>query len=526
MSRLTGMQIFELMNGIRDGLIAESIPPSWLGGKAPAPGGAIVMDTDPVESKKKNVKARRNRKKTVILPLWLGKGGWLAAALALLVAAGLAVTLFALRDGRKDDPKDTEGESVTEAFEDLTGFDAADRLLSQLVIPPEGTHMKLDVKTDVRTMMENGSVTAGVRQKHTGSLTVAGQQFDIIRTPDGGETERFTYDGSHLYIITSERKVKSVFTDADTATLAGFLREDLALPAEQPFLSAEFLFETVTVKTTDNGHMQVICQGLRTEAIESVIPVVRPTLEFMGMVAAYDYHPDYEEYTVNYEEEDQQTRELLALAKGEALTVTLTAKPDGTLASMTVEADVVEETYVEGTGNVLSEIEIKSTVTANFGTQKISPDKSKSYTERHWRLIFNHPNAEAVGLIPDAEGVYHITATNSPVWDEQIHYVMDHPDELLGKTFHIVGYYWGLGGQWPQDRYATSIHGSNKNGFCIYAPIIMPYDMFEANRSKLQNSNQTNPKMEIYATLTIDDLSLDGTSKGPIFAVERIVFPE
>jgi hypothetical protein len=32
--------------------------------------------------------------------------------------------------------------------------------------------------------------------------------------------------------------------------------------------------------------------------------------------------------------------------------------------------------------------------------------------------------------------------------------------------------------------------------------------------------------MEIYATLTIDDLSLDGTSKGPIFAVERIVFPE
>ena len=31
MSRLTGMQIFELMNGIHDGLIAESIPPSWLG---------------------------------------------------------------------------------------------------------------------------------------------------------------------------------------------------------------------------------------------------------------------------------------------------------------------------------------------------------------------------------------------------------------------------------------------------------------------------------------------------------------
>jgi hypothetical protein len=96
MSRLTGMQIFELMSDMRDHLIEESILPSWLGGNAPTASGAIILEEPSAAPTKR--KARRDRKRAVILPLWLGKGGWLAATLALLVAAGLAVTLFALRD--------------------------------------------------------------------------------------------------------------------------------------------------------------------------------------------------------------------------------------------------------------------------------------------------------------------------------------------------------------------------------------------------------------------------------------------
>ncbi len=523
MSRLTGMQILEIMSDIRDSLIVESVPPSWMeGSKTAVPVSISSLEHHTEKPSPKH----RDRKGAAVMPLWLGRAGWIAAAIGTLVAVGLAVGLFALRDRGDETPTETEGESVTEALEKLSGFDAANRLLEQLVIPAEGTHMKLNMKTDTHIVTELDGVSGGFRQNHTGSVTLAGKHFDVIRTPYMGETERFTYKDGQLYVITPEGATQSDFTDEDAATLAALLREDLDLPAEQPFLSAEFLFESAEIKPADKGtDVVVVCQGLRTEAIGSVIPAVRPTLEFLGLVTSLDYDEESGEIITNYGEADQQTRELLALAKGEALTITLTASADGTLKSMVIDAKLVEESYTEEMGNVRSEIELKSEITLDFRNQRISHDRSKNYKQKHWRLVFNHPNAEAVGLIPDAEGMYHITATNSPVWNEQIQFVMDHPDELVGKTFHIVGYWWGIGGQWPQDRYAGSIHGSNKNGVCIYAPIIMAYDMFEANRSEFQSSNPSYPKLEIYATLIIDDRSLDGTDKGPTFAVERIVFP-
>jgi hypothetical protein len=291
---------------------------------------------------------------------------------------------------------------------------------------------------------------------------------------------------------------------------------------EFPRLSAADVFESITVNPADaNGHITVVCTGLKPAAVQDLIGLLRLPLESLELVSPYTLDEEGDLLRDLKQAEDQCRTLLLGLSAG-SLTVTLTESSTGALRKLEVLADF--DATLDG---VEVEYEVEGRATFDYTQRHIAPEEGMgSYKQAHWRAVFDFLNAEAVGLIPDAEGVYHITATNSPVWDEQIHYVMDHPDELLGKTFHIVGYYWGLGGQWPQDRYATSIHGSNKNGFCIYAPIIMPYDMFEANRSKLQNSNQTNPKMEIYATLTIDDLSLDGTSKGPIFAVERIVFPE
>ena len=109
MSRLTGLQIFELMSNVRDGLIVESILPSWLGKQASAPSGAILLGADPEVFDKKVAKTHR---KTTVIPLWLGKGGWIAAILALLVTAGVAVGIAALRNGRRD-PVETETESIT-----------------------------------------------------------------------------------------------------------------------------------------------------------------------------------------------------------------------------------------------------------------------------------------------------------------------------------------------------------------------------------------------------------------------------
>lgn len=521
MSRLTGMQIVEIMTNIRDSLIVESLPPSWTAESRPA----APVSISSLERHTEKPSGRRSRKGAAVMPLWLGRAGWIAAAVGTLVAVGLVVGLIALRDGRDEPSNETEGESVSAPLEELSGFDAANRLLEQLTIPAEGTHMKLDTTTNVRVITEYSGVSGGFRQHYASTVTLAGKEFDLTRTPDTGDTERFTYKDGRLYVTTSEGATVSSFSDEDVLTLAALLREDMELPSEQPFLSAETLFERAEIKPSDTGtDVVVVCTGLRTEAIENVIPLVRPTLEYMGLVTSMAYDEETGEICTDYKEADQQTRELLALAKGDSLTVTLTAAADGTLKRISVTARLTEESYTEEMGNVLSEIELKSDLTPDFRTQRVSFDRSKSYTEKHWRLVFNFPNAESVGLIPDENGIYHITATNSPTWNTQIQFLMDHPDELIGKSFHVVGYSWGVGGPWTKNRYTSTIHGSNKDGVCIYAPTVMPYELFEANQTVLQNT-QKKPKMEIYGTLTIEDWSLDGTSTSPVFTVERIVFP-
>ena len=521
MSRLTGMQIFELMNGIRDGLIAESIPPSWLGGKAPAPGGAIVMDDGPVEIKKRHVKARRNRKKAVILPLWLGKGGWLAAALALLVAAGLAVTFFALRDGRRDDPKDTEGESVTEAFEDLSGFDAADRLLSQLVIPPESMELGVTTHTDIRRITEQEGAAVGFREQHKGTLVLDGKRFHITRTPYGLDEEVYLYDGSMLYINTLDGKTGSPMNDTELAVLLSHLREEQALPEQTVAFTAEELFETVTVNPPSAaGSVSVVCTGLNRTAIKDLVPILRPIFESLGLVIGYTFDAAGNLIRDN-EAADGQTRILLsAMAKGD-VTVTLTATKDGVLKKLETSAEFEAET--EG---INVEYEVNSRSEFRFGVNTVKPTVGMGqYEQLHWRTVFDCETAESVGLIPDGDGVYHITQTNSKTWDRQVQYVLDNPEEFMGKSFHVEGYLWGTAGLWPEDKYVTDIYGGNGNDYYNCASLLLNREQYEAIRDLFDRTTERAPRCEIYATLTYDYTSEGNDAKGTTFRVDHLLFP-
>lgn len=515
MSRLTGMQIFELMSDIRDRLIVEAIPPSWSGTKASALGGAIIHGAEATDHPKADKQARRDRKRVMVLPLWLGKGGWIAAVVGLLATVGIVFGIFALRDGRGDDPTDTEGESVTEAFEDLTDFEAADRLLTQLVIPEEGMELGVTANTNIRRVIEQDGVSGGFREQHKGTLVLDGRTFHITRTPFELDEEIYLYDGSMLYIQTLDGQTKSPMNDTELDTLLAHLRGEQGLPDETKVFTAEELFETVTVNPPSaSGTVSVVCTGLKRTAIKDLVPILRPILESMDLVSGYTFDNAGNLIRDN-ETADGQTRILLfALAEGN-LTVTLTATEDGVLKKLETSAEFeaeIEEVNVE--------YEISGWAEFRFAVNSVKPAVSMgNYKQVHWRTVFDCENAESLGLVPDGEGVYHITQTNSETWDKQVQYVLDNPEEFMGKAFHVVGCIWGSGGQWPDNKYANNIY-SDVAG---YAPMILTAEQYEATRNAYFNG-PNKVRCEIYATVAIDYISIDKKT-GTVFAVESISFP-
>ena len=244
------------------------------------------------------------------------------------------------------------------------------------------------------------------------------------------------------------------------------------------------------------------------------MPILRPVLESLGLVSGYTLDSAGNLIRDN-ETADDQTRILLfALAKGN-LTVTLTATADGVLKRLDTSAEL--EAEIEG---INLEYEIIGWAEFRFAVNSVKPTVSMGqYKQLHWRTVFDCENAESLGLIPDGEGVYHITEVNSETWDKRVRYVLDNPEEFMGKTFHVVGYIWGSGGQWPDNKYANSIY-SAKAG---YAPLILTAEQYEATRNAYYNG-PNKVRCEIYATVAIDYISIDKKT-GTVFAVESISFP-
>ena len=114
MSKLNGMQIFELLSDLNDNLIMESVAPALLAGGATGAvagltGGAYASSAGTV-----GVTAAKTG-----FAAWLAKGGWVALLAGVLVAAGVAAGIaFGGRGQVSTPPMDTD--EVTAAESDGT----------------------------------------------------------------------------------------------------------------------------------------------------------------------------------------------------------------------------------------------------------------------------------------------------------------------------------------------------------------------------------------------------------------------
>ena len=108
MSKLNGMQIFELMSDMDDSLIAESAAPAAFLA-ATAVGTAAVAGTMSTSASASSAKAGFGAR--------LAKGGWVALVAGAVAAAGVAVGAFLLGNG-EDEPPAGEEPGVIETSDD------------------------------------------------------------------------------------------------------------------------------------------------------------------------------------------------------------------------------------------------------------------------------------------------------------------------------------------------------------------------------------------------------------------------
>lgn len=117
MSKLNGMQIFELLSNVNDNLIAESVAPALLAGGAT---GAVAGLTGGAEASSAGTVGAAAAKGG--FAAWLVRGGWLAVLAGVLVAAGVAVGVtLAGREQGTTPPVDTNDVTTAGAEESESG---------------------------------------------------------------------------------------------------------------------------------------------------------------------------------------------------------------------------------------------------------------------------------------------------------------------------------------------------------------------------------------------------------------------
>ena len=148
MSKLNGMQIFELLSDLNDNLIMESVAPALLVGGAT---GVVAGLTGGAYSSSAGTVGATAAKGG--FAAWLAKGGWLAVLAGVLVAAGVAVgvTLAGREQGsippvdtdgvttvRADvtEPEETEGGDATETPTEEVSEETTETLTEEITAPP------------------------------------------------------------------------------------------------------------------------------------------------------------------------------------------------------------------------------------------------------------------------------------------------------------------------------------------------------------------------------------------------------
>lgn len=503
MSKLTGIQILELMSDMRDHLILEAVPPAWW---TDAPRSHRSRGASGRPSAQKEGRGRH-----LPFPVWFVRGGWIAAALGLLVAAGLVFGLFALRDRGSEPPGSTESDTAAEAVD--PSYAAADRLLEQLIIPEEGTHLGMTANTDIRRVTETDGVTVGFREQHRRNLLVSGRSFRLVCTPYEQEEQQYLYHKDVLYVNASGVQSQSPLDSAGIAELHTLLYEAQGLTVDPGRLTAYDLFETVTVNPqSSNGTQTVVCEGLKRTAIQKLVGILRPTMETMGLVNGYSF--DNEGNLVrDYRQAATQTRVLLYGMAAGSFTVTLTAASDGSLQKLELTTK-----FTSTLEDVSIDFEINGWASFSFSKRAVTTTGDmESYRKLHWRQVFGFVNAEAVGLVPDENGVYSLSSGDWQVWADQIEYILEHRREFEGKTFRVTGYTSGPASRFG-DLYYCTVQARGDNNFYPYTAIGLSPELYQANSDKYMDTRK-HYRCEILGTFTCENPNFPG------FTVQEIVFP-
>ncbi len=142
MSKLNGMQIFELMSDVNDNLIAESAATAVLLGSAAAGTAAMAgsMSTSAAAPAKAGFGA------------WLAKGGWVALAAGAVAVTGITVGLLALGGGKDPSPSITP--PISETVSDTESLPADTETEEPVSAAPTETESESTSESDPEMTIE------------------------------------------------------------------------------------------------------------------------------------------------------------------------------------------------------------------------------------------------------------------------------------------------------------------------------------------------------------------------------------
>lgn len=379
--------------------------------------------------------------------------------LLLLLLMAMAVLVGCVDEGST--PAGSEGETTettpaTEAettLADIPAADALDQLMGALESESgedetmENGKIDIDMTMDMMMSMDGMQNTTSLPIKIT--VIMDGDHFHL----DGnllGSAYTMTYTDGMLYMTTlldvdAVSKIKCAMTPEEFAAVAPIILgaeddvegDDLTMP-DLPALEGtkpSDLYVSVTSEPDEtNGDLIITCKGFNTTLANDFAPLLQPMLEGLGLVGGGEWDENGELIT----DPAATLAEVVGILRGlneETMQMTFIFDKEGTLLSTSVDMTLTvadEESQIT--------LGLKGSFSVKEGGQTVSaPADADSYTEEHWRVVFDMETAEMLELTPDAEGCITLSS-DAATRERQILYIYNHYEEFAGILFHLGGY--------------------------------------------------------------------------------------
>ena len=380
--------------------------------------------------------------------------------ITLILLLLLTLTLAVSCD-KDQNPADTTAETTETAPEtepettlaDIPAADALDQLMSALESESGETETMDNGKIDVDMTMDMIMSVDGVQNTTTLPIKITvvmdGDNFHLDANLFGSAST-MTYTDGMLYLTTlldaeTVSKLKCAMTPEEFAqaapTIFGTENDveggDLTMP-ELPALEGtkpSELYASVTSRLDEtNGDLIITCKGFNAELASELAPLLQPMLEGLGLVGGGEWDENGELIT----DPAATLAEVVGILRGlneETMEMTFTFDKNGTLLSTAMDITL----NIEEEGSKMT-LRVKGSFAVKEGGQTVTaPADADSYTEEHWRVVFDMETAEMLELIPDAEGCITLSS-NEDRRERQILYIYNHYEEFAGVLFHLGGY--------------------------------------------------------------------------------------